>query len=172
MPSIQQSTFRKSQLSCSGYLLLHSSSQPLPFQNPFFLPILPLSYAESWQHTQGGSMFGYRHLAAWLTFPTAKGRGFQARVAHSALHFPVLIGFSISFSTTQHGLVELEKQQFFITMVQWEKTSEHFLRTLQTIILHFQNCLAIVPSKSHERLQIVLFQWNSLQPLKLSHYLL
>lgn len=158
MPSTHQSTLQKSQLSCSGYPLFHYSPQSLPSQNLFFLPILPLSYAESWQHTQGESIFGYRHLAVLLTFPAAKGRGLQARVSHSALPFPVLIGFSISFSTTQHGLVELEKQQFFITMVLREKTSEHFLRTLQTMTLHFLNSLAVVPSKSHERLQIVLFQ--------------
>lgn len=117
MPSIHQSTLWKSQLSCSEYPLLHSSSQSLPSQNQFSLPTLPLSYAESWQHAQGRSTFGYGVLSAWLTFAAAKGRGFQVRASLSALHFSVLIGFSISFSMAQHGLVELEKQQRFLS--QW-----------------------------------------------------
>lgn len=91
-------------------------SLSLPRANSFF-PTLPLSYAESWQHAQSGSTFGYGNLAAGMTFAAAKRRGLQARASLSALHFSVLIGFSISFSTAQRGLVELEKQQRFLS--QW-----------------------------------------------------
>lgn len=133
MPSVHQSTFWKSQSSCPGYPLLHSSSQSLPSQNQFFLPTLPLPYAKSWQDTQGGSTF-YGHLAAQLTFAAAKGMWFQARASLSALHFSVLIGFSISFSTAQHGLVELEKQHRFLS--QWCNG-----RRLQSII--WEHCIQL-----------------------------
>lgn len=69
------------------------------------------------QHTQAGSTCGHGNLAARLTFAAAKGREFQARAPLSALHFSELIGFSVTFSTAQRGLVELEKQQRFLS--QW-----------------------------------------------------
>lgn len=93
---------------------------------PLFVSVSPLPESILSPHpptllcrelAQGRSTFGYGVLAAWLTFAAAKVRGFQARASLSALHFSELIGFSISFSMAQHGLVELEKQQRFLS--QW-----------------------------------------------------
>jgi len=52
----------------------------------------------------------------------------------------------------QHGFVELEKQQgFYHNAAMGEDFRAFSGNAAYTIILHFQNYLAIVLSKSHER---------------------
>lgn len=109
MPSIHQTTFWKCQLSHLTPLFL--SGSPLPQS---ILPsLLPPSCAESWQHTQAGSTWGHRNLAARLTLAAAKGKEFQARAPLSAFHFSELIGFSFTFSMAQMDLWSLKSSRGF-----------------------------------------------------------
>lgn len=133
------------------------------FFTPLFLSVSPLPEPILYSHPpmlvcrELATHIGCIHLWSWtfggmtdLCCCQRQGIPDQSIPLCPSLFSPNRIFYQLQHSTT--WTCEAGKAtEVFITIVQWEKTSEHFLGTLHTIILHFQYCLAIVPSKSQER---------------------
>lgn len=118
--------------------MLRTAFSPIFSVSPFpeSLTYFPPSHSPRWKTNNTPTVELSFVMATVLTSITAKGKGFQARTPPLC---PSLSSTNwVSYQSQYSELKELEEQEVFITVVQWEKTSEHFPGTLNIIILRFQ----------------------------------